>query len=242
MEVLSQNCSLSEIPFQVIANPEGTVYRTEQLSVTLSTVGEPSAATIYYTLDGTDPKGSSKKTYSAPITIQGTKTLKAYAVAGTEQTEVITHTYTYEAPQATPIVVKAKVPTTWTDQITVWVWATGGEGSESVTTKDGDWHVYTHSNSDEFNIIFKNGTGWNGDANQSEDITGISKNTCLEIVAGIGKATYTIVDCEGTAVENVTTNDIPALDTTKPMYNILGQKVNATYRGIIIQNGYKYLH
>ena len=242
MEVLSQNCSLSEIPFQVIANPEGTVYRTEQLSVTLSTVGEPSAATIYYTLDGTDPKGSSKKTYSEPITIQGTKTLKAYAVAGTEQTEVITHTYTYEAPQATPIVVKAKVPTTWTDQITVWVWATGGEGSESVTTKDGDWHVYTHSNSDEFNIIFKNGTGWNGDANQSEDITGISKNTCLEIVAGTGKATYTIVDCEGTAVENVTTNDIPALDTTKPMYNILGQKVNATYRGIIIQNGYKYLH
>ena len=241
MEVLSQNCSLSEIPFQVIANPEGTVYRTEQLSVTLSTVGEPSAATIYYTLDGTDPKGSSKKTYSAPITIQGTKTLKAYAVAGTEQTEVITHTYTYEAPQATPIVVKAKVPTTWTEQITVWVWATGGEGSESVTTKDGDWHVYTHSNSDEFNIIFKNGTGWNGDANQSEDITGISKNTCLEIVAGTGKATYTIVDCEGTAVENVTTNDIPALDTTKPMYNILGQKVNATYRGIIIQNGYKYL-
>ena len=242
-EKLSQNCSLSDIPFQVIASPEGKVYKTEELSVSLSTVGEKSAATIYYTLDGSDPKGSAKQTYSAPITITGTKTLKAYAVAAGEETEVITHTYTYEAPpQGSPIVVKAKVPDTWTDKITVWVWPTGGDGVEYDAAKEDNWYVYRHADNSEINIIFKNGAGWNGDANQSEDITGISKNTCLEIVAGTGKATYTIVDCEGTAVENVTTNDIPALDTTKPMYNILGQKVNATYRGIIIQNGYKYLH
>ena len=241
MEVLSQNCSLSDIPFQVIATPEGQVYRTDELSVSLSTIGEKSPATIYYTLDGSDPKGSAKKTYSAPITITGTKTLKAYAVAAGEETEVITHTYTYEAPQGSPIVVKAKVPAQWTDQITVWVWAAGGDGVEYTTTKDGDWQVYQHADNSEFNIIFKNGVGWNGDANQTEDITGISKNTCFEITAGTGKATYTNIDCDGTDVENVTADDTPALDITKPMYNILGQKVSATYRGIVIQNGHKYL-
>ena len=181
--------------------PEGKVYKTDELSVSLSTIGEKSAATIYYTLDGSDPKGSAKQTYSAPITITGTKTLKAYAVAAGEETEVITHTYTYEAPQGSPIVVKAKVPAEWTDQITVWVWPTGGEGVESVAAKEGNWYVYQHADNSEFNIIFKNGAGWNGDPNQSEDITGISKNTCLELTAGAGKATYTIIDCDGTGVE-----------------------------------------
>ena len=241
MEVLSQNCSLSDIPFQVMVNPEGKVYKTETMSVTLSTVGEPSAATIYYTLDNTDPRtSSSKKTYSTPITIQGTKTLKAYAVAGAAQTDVVTHTYTYEAPQATPIVVKSKVPTTWTDKITVWVWATGGAGAESVATKQGAWYVYTHANSDEFNIIFKNGEGWNGDTNQTVDITSISKNTCLEITAGEGKAEYTVVDCDSSDVENITIST-PQLDFSQPMYNILGQPVNAGYRGIVIQGNNKFI-
>ena len=240
MEVLSQNCSLSDIPFQVIASPEGKVYKTDELSVSLSTVGEKSAATIYYTLDGSDPKGSAKQTYSAPITITGTKTLKAYAVAAGEETEVITHTYTYEAPQGSPIVVKAKVPAEWTDKITVWVWPTGGEGVEYDAAKEGNWYVYQHADNSEINIIFKNGAGWNGDSNQSEDITGISKNTCLELTAGAGKATYTIIDCDGTGVEDITTST-PQLDITLPMYNVLGQKVNATYRGIVIQNGHKYL-
>ena len=40
-----------------------------------------------------------------------------------------------------------------------------------------------------------------------------------------------------TSVENVR----PALDMDAPMYDILGRRVDATYRGIIIQNGNKYL-
>ena len=40
-----------------------------------------------------------------------------------------------------------------------------------------------------------------------------------------------------TSVENVR----PALDMDAPMYDILGRTVDATYRGIIIQNGNKYL-
>ena len=115
---------------------------------------------------------------------------------------VATWASVYE-PSATPeepkeekdITVKAKVPAAWTKTITAWVWPTGGKGKEVTPTKEGDWYVYTHHCA-ELNIIFKNGEGWNGDANQTVDMV-FSENTCIEITAGAGKANYTQVDCEG---------------------------------------------
>lgn len=41
-----------------------------------------------------------------------------------------------------------------------------------------------------------------------------------------------------TSVENVVR---PALDINAPMYDVMGRQVDETYRGIIIQNGHKYL-
>ena len=41
----------------------------------------------------------------------------------------------------------------------------------------------------------------------------------------------------GTSLENVR----PALNVDAPMYDVLGRQVDATYRGIIIQNGHKYI-
>ena len=104
---------------------------------------------------------------------------------------------TPETPgEAKDITVKAKVPAAWTNGITAWVWPTGGEGQEVTPTKEGDWYVYTH-NCAELNIIFKNGAGWTGDANQPVDITGIKENTCLQLASdGATKATYTVVDCQ----------------------------------------------
>jgi hypothetical protein len=101
-----------------------------------------------------------------------------------------------EPGEAKDITVKAKVPAAWTNTITAWVWPTGGEGKEVVPTKEGDWYVVTE-NCSELNIIFKNGEGWNGDANQTVDIAGIKENTCLELASdGATKATFTNVDCE----------------------------------------------
>ena len=91
------------------------------------------------------------------------------------------------------ITVKAKVPAAWTNGITAWVWPTGGNGKEVTPTQEGEWYVVTE-NCTELNIIYKNGAGWNGDANQTVDMT-FSENTCIEITAGSGKATYTVVDC-----------------------------------------------
>ena len=98
--------------------------------------------------------------------------------------------------EAKDITVKAKVPAAWTDTITAWVWPTGGEGQEVVPTKSGDWYVYTH-NCAELNIIFKNGHGWNGDKNQTVDITGIKEDACFQLAQeGDAKATATAVDCQ----------------------------------------------
>ena len=104
-------------------------------------------------------------------------------------------------PEPKDIMVKAKMPEGWTNTITAWVWATGENGTEVTLTREGDWYVYTQ-NCTELNIIFKNGTGWNGDVNQTVDIL-LKESTCLQVIAGEGKATYTIVDCETTDIEGV---------------------------------------
>ena len=130
-------------------------------------------------------------------------------------------------PSATPeepkeekdITVKAKVPAAWTKTITAWVWPTGGEGKEVTPTKEGDWYVYTEHCA-ELNIIFKNGAGWNGDANQTVDIT-VSESTCIEITAGTNKATYTIVDCEDNPSEEPGDDPVVIPDPeTGVIYNV----------------------
>ena len=94
------------------------------------------------------------------------------------------------------ITVKAKVPAAWTNTITAWVWGTGLTDHEVECVKEGDWYVVTE-NCANLNVIFKNGAGWNGDPNQTVDITGITENTCLQLESdGASKATFVNVDCE----------------------------------------------
>ena len=93
------------------------------------------------------------------------------------------------------IVVKVKVPSNWTYTTTAWVWDADGEGREVETIRDGDWNVLI-VNSKEVNVIFKNGWGWNGDVNQTEEIIGIRKNMCFQLQQkGAQKVTSIIVDC-----------------------------------------------
>ena len=99
---------------------------------------------------------------------------------------------------AKDITVKAVVPGAWENEITAWVWPTGGEGKEVTPTKDGNWYVVTE-NCIELNVIFKNGKGWNGDENQTVNIEGVSENICYQISAlnKVGnKCSVTEVDCE----------------------------------------------
>ena len=120
-------------------------------------------------------------------------------------------------PDPQGITVKAKVPAHWTETITAWVWADGMDGRAVTPTKDGEWYVVTE-NVTSLNIIFRNGTDWNGDANQTVDITGITTNTCYQLSqSGDAKASATVVDCEGGDVPTPDPDPEPKSITVKAL-------------------------
>ena len=71
----------------------------------------------------------------------------------------------------------------------------------------------------------------------------------LVTAVGVGEATiWILAGWEASATCKVTVNDkgtglenIAELDTNAPIYNVLGQEVNAEYKGVVIQNGKKFL-
>ena len=92
------------------------------------------------------------------------------------------------------IVVKAKVPDTWKETIYVWIWGDGIEDYEHVAKKQGDWYVFAYEGK-ELNIIIKNGEGWTGHPNQTEDIY-TTRSACYILTQeGEEKAVATQVDC-----------------------------------------------
>ncbi len=241
-EVLSDDCGVMEVDFQLIVTPQSTTYKTETFTVEMTTVGNEQPATIYYTLDQTDPKTSgSKLTYSAPITIQGTKTLKAYAVADGIETEVVTHTYTYQEPQQTPLVIKFFPPVSWSI-VNLYAWDMSSKpllgawpGTEWTAKDENGWlyHVFEQGTI-EVNVIFNNGTAQSQDIYVDEDVCYIWDEENQQAVID--------PECSWSDVEDVfQPNTIPALDLNQPMMNVLGQQVGADYQGIVIQNGYKYI-
>ena len=217
------------------------MFKTDSLEITITTVGEQGIPAIYYTLDSTDPKESSTRfTYTAPIVITQATTLKAYAQDGVIETEVQTHVYTYEMPQTTPLTITFRKPDEW-KKVNLYTWNEGGSikytgdwpGSEMTNTNEKGWYYHQFDASvKEVNFIFNDGTTQSADLWTDEDV-------CY----GWENKKAVIIDCTGTTtdVENVENENIPLLDVTRPMYNILGQQVNATYQGLIIQNGHKYL-
>ena len=73
--------------------------------------------------------------------------------------------------------------------------------------------------------------GWYDNANGTGEAL-----TVLPV--GYDGTVYAIWENPATDVENLVR---PTLDINAPMYDILGRQVNTSYRGIIIQNGHKYL-
>jgi hypothetical protein len=232
-EKLSQNCSLSNIPFQLIVSPEGKVFKTETLTISMSTIGGGDDATIYYTLDGSNPKEAAKPlTYTQPIIIKSNTTLKAYAESGDKETEVQTHTYTYETPQATPLTIAFKKPDDWT-KVYLYAWNDGGAtlyngqwpGAE-MTKKNAQGLFYHTFAADvkEVNFIFNNGSG-----TQSADLW-TDEDVCYGWENGKAK----IINCTGTDVEDITlTNTVTKFILNGQLvilhegvlYNVMGQVI-----------------
>ena len=100
--------------------------------VTISTTTE--GATIYYTVDNSDPTTSSS-VYSAPVTIEAAKTIKAFAVKdGYPNSDIATATYTIALPCATPTFSVAEGEVTKGTKVTI---STETDGATIYYTTDG---------------------------------------------------------------------------------------------------------
>lgn len=89
-KIITHNPKLTAPTFSVA---EGTYYTTQNVSLSAA-----DGATIYYTTDGSEPTSASSS-YSTPLSISSTTTVKALAVkADCVDSEVASATYTIKAP------------------------------------------------------------------------------------------------------------------------------------------------
>ena len=231
-------------PMLTVHTPS-TSYRTPTMNVKMTSVGFGGAPTIYYTLDGSDPKSSAtKKTYAGEITISGTLTLKAYAELGGMQSEVQTYTYTYLPPQEAPITISFKKPADWAEAY-LYTWTADDEhptgswpGMLLEDMNGGGFYYHTLNNTDarEIHFIFNDGS-----SEQSQDLLTYDDvcyawegNKAIPVPCWQGSGTTT-------NMETMQPVESSQLNLSLPMYNVLGQQVDASYHGIVIQNGYKYI-
>ena len=231
-EKLSDECTLSDIPFQLVVSPEGKVFKTDSLEITMTIIGAQGVPTIYYTLDGTDPKSSStRSTYTAPIVITQTTTLNAYAQDGVRETDVQTHLYTYETPQATPITVTFRKPAEW-KKVNLYSWNEGGAvlytgqwpGTEMKNVNEKGWYYHQFDASvKEVNFIFNDGTKQSADLWTDEDVCYGWENDKAVL---IGCIETDIEDVESTKDNaKFVYNGQLLIRHNGKLYNIMGQEV-----------------
>ena len=250
--------------FDIVISPESGFFRntTEGQQVTISVVGKHNAS-IYYTLDGSEPTTASPLNALETVTfdVHETTTVRAmaYSASDKQQTDVASATYTYKAPQTGAITVQYIKPAEWED---LYLYAftrvkVGNKNRDTAyplngdnnnkkwpgmkwTTKNGEWYTFTFPDDvSEIYVIFTEGN----QKPQTQDIY-LAENACYVWNADCRKAVIS-PNCDGQTddpiegIEDILTNALP--DFTQPMYNVLGQPVRADYRGIVLQNGHKYL-
>ncbi len=183
--ILIQSNLADAIEPVMFISPEGGKY----IGGTTVEITATQDATIYYTLDGTEPTTSSTK-YTAPISITTNNTvLKAFASTGSASCAVQTNTYVTEIePRTEPIVVKLYKPDSWSY---VYMWAWDDDGNQLFPTSssavwpgeainnDGDgWWSYSFDLTvNTVNLVFNEGTS-SGD--QTGDVLGLDDSACFE--------------------------------------------------------------
>ncbi|MBQ6978730.1 MAG: chitobiase/beta-hexosaminidase C-terminal domain-containing protein [Paludibacteraceae bacterium] len=104
------------------------------IDVTVQAVGGSGSATIYYTIDGTDPTTAST-VYTTPLNFKETTTLKVMAVCGTAQSNVQEYTYTYREPLQHGIRVRFNKPAAW-DKVYIYAWIPGTDEQGEPTSEN----------------------------------------------------------------------------------------------------------
>ena len=225
------------------------------------TITAEDGASIYYTLDGTDPTTSSTP-YSTPFTLTETKTVKAIAAKGGNTSSVASATYTLiesiaNTPETAYTVADAKnlIDTKSADVLS-------NEGNK----------VYVKGYITNIVKVVANGSAqfWISDTKgESKDFEAYNANDLEnakfasaedQIAVGDEVILYGNITKYGTTYETsngkayiyslngyTKRSDIPTnisavksgADVNAPAYNLAGQKVDKSYKGVVIMNGKK---
>lgn len=238
--------------------------------ISIHTVGAKNAM-IFYTTDGSTPTTMSNSAVdSVSFVVNQTTTVKAFAVLEKKETPIYSNTFTYKAPQSGPLEVRFQKPETQIigkDTIEGWKdlyiyaftrvkvgtkfkdtpYALDGKNSKwpgikwttTVVENGITWHTWTMKPEiKEIYVIFNIGSN----KTQTQDIF-LDENACYVWNPSCWRAVLSPL-CDGQvddAFENIQDEDNYILNYNDKMYNILGMEVDATYRGIVIQNGHKFL-
>ncbi len=249
--------------FDLVISPESGNFRDLQQGedVTITVVGK-TGAMIYYSINGVEQEPV-ENTVSFKINNTATVSAYAYDVNTKEKTETYTAVYTYKAPQQGVITVKFAKPSDWEDLYlyaftrvkvgtkyndtpyalvagqsakwpgTHWTSIDHSVSGDSTYT----WTMREEVKDKDLYIIFNEGLN----KRQSQDIY-LTENSCFVWNTSCWQA---VLDdnCDGMAdaVEQVEDDQPYQLDMTRPMFNILGMQVDEDYKGIVIQNGRKFI-
>ncbi len=151
----------------VLSPGPGSYAASVQVAITTSTMG----AVIHYTLDGSTPTGSSQ-TYTGPITISSTRTLRAIGTkSGLAKSAVAGGTYTIGAgcgnncggggPGTFPMRFANNTGGRWANnQIFITIIGMGSPGEWSYLKPNGSWTHINHADTDAPGHLTKNGRNY----------------------------------------------------------------------------------
>ena len=231
-------------------------------SIDIAITAEDGAA-IYYTLDGTDPTTSSTP-YSEPFTLTETKTVKAIAVKGGNTSSVASATYTWiesiaNTPETAYTVADAKnlIDTKSADVLS-------NEGNK-VYVKGYITNIVkvVENGSAQFWISDTKGDSKDFEAYNAYDLENkkfassegqIAVGDEVILYGNITKYNTTYETSNGKAyiysLNGYTKrSDIPTnistvksdADVNAPVFNLAGQKVSTSYKGVVIKGGKKMI-
>ncbi|TAF69319.1 MAG: starch-binding protein [Flavobacterium sp.] len=219
-----------DVPSLTVSQVGGFFTTGTTVSTTL-TANNPTS-TIYYTLDGTTPTTTSPSAVgSVTLSINTTKTLKAFVRNAVGVTSAVrTETYTFGTlPTFT---VYFKKPASWNAAVKVYYWSTTGTApvlawpGVSMTKDCGDWYSYTFpSTVSASNLVFNDGTLKTADLTATAGIryydgawlAGEPANRCPSIAPEV-----TITPVGGTFTTGTPVNvEVKANETTSKVYYTL---------------------
>lgn len=221
------------------------------------TISAQAGATIYYTLDGSTPTASSML-YKEPFEIAATTTVKAIAVLNGKTSEVASETFTkidnsVKGALNNPYTVQEAMDLLKSEKndpaAEVYVKGTISQIDEVSV----QYHNATYSISDDGTTanqlkIFR-GKYIDGANFTAEDQIKLGDKVviCGKLVNYKDKAgNVTPEVTQGSKIVLMGTNGISSVSkiepTNAPMYNLAGQRVSKSYKGVVIQNGKKIVN